>query len=207
MVLHTRFVATILMGRAVGWLPQRRDDSEISWGDAMRFHRTITALGLAWAGVAWWISPSFLVWISPVVAGLILSMPIARISSSTGAGEMARRWGLFLTPEEVSPPQELARLDELLRSFPATRGGIMRLFSDPHASALHGALLPTGAPTLRISTEVTLIYEKARRLGPDTLTREEKAKLLSWPVRPLDQIRGPATPRTATAPGRPDYAP
>jgi membrane glycosyltransferase len=207
MVLHTRFVATILMGRAVSWLPQRRDDSEIGWGDAMRFHGGITALGLAWAGVAWWISPSFLIWISPVVAGLILSMPVARISSMTEAGEMARRRGLFLTPEEVSPPQELARLDELLQAAPATRGGIMRLFSDPHASALHGALLPTGAPTQRISIEVSLIYEKARRLGPDTLTREEKAKLLSWPVRPLDQIHGPARPGSATASGRLDCAP
>jgi membrane glycosyltransferase len=51
-----------------------------------------------------------LLWMAPVILGLLLSIPIAILSSSSGPN---RRSGLFKTPEQTAPPPVLARANEL----------------------------------------------------------------------------------------------
>ena len=46
------------------------------------------------------LAPAYLPWILPVVAGLMLSMPLAVLSSRRAMGLAARRLRLFVTPEE-----------------------------------------------------------------------------------------------------------
>ena len=46
------------------------------------------------------LTPSYLPWILPVVTGLILSIPIAVLTSRRDVGVAARRAGIFVTPEE-----------------------------------------------------------------------------------------------------------
>ena len=48
--------------------------------------------------------------------------------------------------------------------------------------------MPQASPTERLRAEVGILYEKLSRLGPESLTRDEKIKLLSYPVKPLDQV-------------------
>jgi membrane glycosyltransferase len=55
-------------------------------------------------------APDLLPWLSPVLAGLILAVPIAVLSSRVGLGLAARRHGWFLIPEEIAPPKELGWL-------------------------------------------------------------------------------------------------
>ena len=63
MVVHSRQVYEILLGRDAGWSPQRRDDGETRWADAWRWHRWHMACGLAMAGAAWFLSPGILAWL------------------------------------------------------------------------------------------------------------------------------------------------
>jgi membrane glycosyltransferase len=49
------------------------------------------------------LAPSYLPWILPVVTGLILSIPIAVLTSRRDVGMAARRIGVFVTPEEMQP--------------------------------------------------------------------------------------------------------
>jgi len=50
----------------------------------------------------------------PVLASLILAIPVAVHSSSVAVGERLKRWGLFLTPEETRPPKVLQELQRAL---------------------------------------------------------------------------------------------
>jgi len=52
-------------------------------------------------------------WMAPVIVGLALSIPIVALTSAPGPGRVLRRLGLFQIPEEVTPPQVLARASTL----------------------------------------------------------------------------------------------
>jgi hypothetical protein len=48
----------------------------------------------------------------PVLAGMVLSVPLTMWTSRASAGRWLRRAGLLLTPEETDPPPELVALNE-----------------------------------------------------------------------------------------------
>jgi membrane glycosyltransferase len=96
-------VLRILAGNAVGWPPQPRGDRGMPWKLALQrhiLHMLFGVLALATLGV---LTPSYLPWILPVVAGLILSIPIAVLTSRRDVGRAPRRAGVFVTPEEARP--------------------------------------------------------------------------------------------------------
>lgn len=111
MMIHTRFVTGILAGRDVSWDAQERGVRMVTWPES--WHRTLGILlaGGVWAGVTLFLSPFFFLWLTPIFAGLLLAPFLVRWTSSRGLGASARRWGLFLVPEEVRPPPELGEGD------------------------------------------------------------------------------------------------
>jgi membrane glycosyltransferase len=114
MVFHSIFVLTTLMGKPVTWNAQDRGDRGVTFGDAMARHRWQILLGLVWGTVILMLAPRFIWWMTPVLAGLLLSAFLTMISSRVGVGLGLRRLGLLLTPEESSPPPELASLQRAL---------------------------------------------------------------------------------------------
>ncbi len=101
MLFHSTFVLGILSGRAVGWPPQARGDRGMEWDTALERHLGHMMLGVVAVLVIGRWAPAFLPWLLPVVAGLLLAPPLAIYSSRRALGVGARRWGLFLTPEEA----------------------------------------------------------------------------------------------------------
>jgi membrane glycosyltransferase len=101
MLFHTSFVLRILAGNAVGWPAQPRGDRGMPWRTALKRHIFHAATGVVALGALAVLTPSYLPWILPVVAGLILSIPIAVLTSRRDVGLAARRAGIFVTPEEV----------------------------------------------------------------------------------------------------------
>jgi membrane glycosyltransferase len=95
---------------------------------------------------AWLVSPWLLAWMSPVVLGLALAIPLAALTARRGAGLGLRRLGLLRTPEETQPPDILLRTEALqteLRSGElAGRDGFRRLLQDPALLEVHLAMLP-----------------------------------------------------------------
>jgi len=110
MLFHTEFIIRILCGRAVGWPAQPREDRGVPWETALRRHRWHSLLGVVAGGVLGFYAPSYLPWVAPVIAGLVLAAPLTVFSSRRGTGLAARYLNLFLTPEESNVPVELARL-------------------------------------------------------------------------------------------------
>jgi membrane glycosyltransferase len=100
MLFHTTFLIRILAGSAVGWPPQARGDRGMDWRQALARHIGHVLFGLAALCALAWVVPDYVPWILPVVTGLLLSVPLAVLSSRRAMGLAARRLRLFLTPEE-----------------------------------------------------------------------------------------------------------
>ncbi len=100
MLFHSLFMLGILAGRAVGWPPQARGERGMPWALALGRHGGQVALGTAAVVVMGYWAPAFLYWLLPVVAGLVLAPLLAVYSSRRDLGIAARRWRMFMTPEE-----------------------------------------------------------------------------------------------------------
>ena len=178
MLFHTRFVVTALMGRTVTWKSPAREDAETTWGEALRRHGLHTVFGIAWIALVWWLDPAFVWWLAPVAGALAVSIPLSVYTSRASLGERARRAGLFLIPEETSPPPEIAAMQRYAREAraPATwvdamadpvRNEAMVAFANPRP------LLP---PAVREARRT--LVERALSEGPGALSDFERNTLL-----------------------------
>jgi membrane glycosyltransferase len=114
MVFHTTFVLTTLAGKPVTWNAQDRGDRGVTFGEALTRHRWQILLGIVWGAVILTLAPRFIWWMMPVLAGLLLSAFLTMVSSRVDVGVWLRQRGLLLTPEETSPPPELAAMHRAL---------------------------------------------------------------------------------------------
>jgi membrane glycosyltransferase len=117
-------------------------------------------------------------------------VPLSVFSSRVALGQAARRTGLFLTPEETTPAQELRDLYvaavemNAARDWrpPLERDGFVRAAVDPYVNALH-CTLQRGERRLRpsIRRERRAWLERGLAGGPEVLTDAERRVLLSDP--------------------------
>jgi len=120
MIVQSRHVFEVFMGRDSGWKTQRRDaGNSTTWSDAWRYHRRHMLLSFVTAVIVYFISPPLLAWVSPALLGLFLAVPLSRLSGSEGLGSFLARLALLRTPEEVETPAVVARREELVSSSEA----------------------------------------------------------------------------------------
>ncbi len=94
--LHARFVLEILSGGQVTWRNQSRDPRQgISWSEALRAFWLPTALGGFGVFAAHKIRFPLALFLVPVLAGWLLSVPLAVWTSNPLLGERLVRRGLF----------------------------------------------------------------------------------------------------------------
>lgn len=186
MVFHSRFILLTLMNKTVAWGTQQRGEFVMSWKEAFRNYGSTTLLGLVWGAVAWYANPVFFAWLSPVLAGLVLSVPLARLTSLGSLGRRARRWHLFMTPEEISPPAELAEYRKGLALYQAERERLGQVDSfvlavvEPIANAIHAAFLrPRRNLPESVRRRRAWMMDKALHEGPSMLSAAERAELLN----------------------------
>lgn len=118
MLMQTRAVGEILAGRDAGWSAQRRGDGVLTRDELVRHYALPTLLGVALAAGAYAVSWPLLLWMSPVVVGLVLAIPVTALTSLPGVGRGLRAAGLLLTPEERNPPAVLRRANALADEAP-----------------------------------------------------------------------------------------
>jgi membrane glycosyltransferase len=114
MIFQSIAVAEILIGRDAGWQVQRRDDGEVPRREIIGKYALPTFIGVIMALSAYAVSLPLLLWMIPVIAGLVLAIPIAMLSSTSAADPQRSR--LFSTPEQTAPPKVLLRANELSNS-------------------------------------------------------------------------------------------
>lgn len=138
MLFHTVFVTAAFLGWSVQWNSPKRDDDATPWSEAFSRHGSQVLLGVVWmVGVAE-LDAGFLWWLSPIVISLILSVPVSVYSSRACYGVAARRYQLFLIPEEYSPPRELLATDQYCQHNRANEltQGFLRAAVEPLLNAL-----------------------------------------------------------------------
>jgi len=179
MLIQSTSVIQIVSGRDSGWQPQRRDDGSLPLRATMRRYGWYTAFGLLLALAAYEVSFSLFAWMTPVIVGLILAIPLAHWSADPAAGRRMRRRKLLLTPEESNPPEILERANALSSAFASAdpRHAAERLFADPALLAAHRAMLPQGMARRRGEVEVAFVVGLAKL--EDCATLEEAALLLT----------------------------
>ncbi|MFP2930647.1 glucans biosynthesis glucosyltransferase MdoH [Pyxidicoccus sp. 3LG] len=143
MLFQSHFVFGTLLGYRVSWTSQQREDADLPWSEAARRHAVHTGIGVALAVGAFWLSPGLLAWLAPVVAGLMLSIPLSVLTARASLGLWAQRLGLFLIPEETEPPVVLERAQGVTEEHAVApvADAVDHVLTDARAHALHLALL------------------------------------------------------------------
>lgn len=101
MAYHAHFVGDILMGHTVSWEAKGGGSEQVSWTAAWKATAGIGALGVAWVALTIYSSWTFLIWLSPIFAGLLLAPALVRWTSSPRLGQKARAAGLLLVESET----------------------------------------------------------------------------------------------------------
>ncbi len=195
MLWHTRFVITIICGMGVNWGTQNRSADGTAWSYAIARHWGHTLIGLVWGTAVWTLDRSAFWWFMPVLAGMVLSIPLSVLSSRSTYGEWARQMSLFLSPEETEPPEEIASLRERMAQVesqpPILQTGIEQVVLDPYVNAGHVSLLrekrlhPVYAVELAKITsqhpQLQSLGDKLLLEGPTALKAPERLAVLSDP--------------------------
>jgi membrane glycosyltransferase len=187
-MFNSRFVLNILLGQNVGWVTQRRAASDgVDWREAIITHSGQMAFGVVWGVSAFILVPSFFWWLSPVLAGLVLSAPLSILLGQAGLGRRARELGIFLTPDETQPPEELIRLqrhlEECYRHMQPIAQlrddyGLLQAVLDPYVNAAHVSLLRQRQGSLAVRSYFVALRSRLLADGPARLTHREKLALL-----------------------------
>jgi membrane glycosyltransferase len=189
MMFNSKFVLFTILGQGVSWVPQKRgsDDDGTDWREAIITHGGQTAFGAVWGVSALILLPEFFWWLSPVLAGLLLAIPVSILLSKAGLGRRARALGLFLIPEETQPAYELRRLRQNLaecyrhlQPIEPLRAdyGLMQAVLDPYVNAMHVALLRQRRPSEEAREWFAQLRQRLLHDGPESFTTKEKMALL-----------------------------
>ena len=190
MLTQSVYVAAILAGGDAGWQPQRRDDGGLAFREVVRLYWRHTLFGLVFGIAAWLVSPFLALWMSPVVLGLALAIPLAALTARADLGLALRRIGLLLIPEERNPPRVLhdaATLQRELRAAPpAPDEAVRHLAGDPALLAAHRRMLPPPRRPRLDPIDATLLVAREKAAEAESLdealrhlSRAEKAALLA----------------------------
>ena len=116
MLMQSRFVLDVLLGRDTGWAAQQRreQDAPLSAIARQHFSHTAVGLGLCYGTLA--VSHQVWLWLLPVWLGLCLAIPLAWLVSRVGSGDAARRAGLFLVAGEREEREVEPILEEAVPS-------------------------------------------------------------------------------------------
>ncbi|MGE5105047.1 MAG: glucans biosynthesis glucosyltransferase MdoH, partial [Betaproteobacteria bacterium] len=182
MLFHTQFVTSSLLGRTVRWKSPPRGDNETGWKQAFARHGMHTLVGVVWAAIVWWLNPSYLWWLLPVVGALILSIPLSVVSSRASLGRKLRRRKYFLIPEESQPPPVIRATRRHWHHAQAP-ADLVDAVVDPTVNALVCAQA-VGHPLHGLAREAMAgaIVDRALAGGPDALTPLDRNRLIGDPA-------------------------
>jgi membrane glycosyltransferase len=189
MLIQTQHVFDILTGSDSDWVAQRRQAAMMSWREAWHFHWKHTVVGIIIAVVAYLLSPTLLAWLSPAVVGLVLAVPLSRMSGSVTLGRVLQKLAIFRIPEETAPHAMILRRNELVENAPAIPEDCLRhLARDPVARVAHLAGNLPRPPDTR------------GHPNPQRLTAETKVAQAQTLQEALDWLSGPERIEVAADP-------
>ncbi|MEN9502448.1 MAG: glucans biosynthesis glucosyltransferase MdoH [Pseudomonadota bacterium] len=180
MLYYSKFIGQILSGKRASWGTQQRTGGGLAWGDALREYGWVSAIGLVWSVVLLLANPMTFLWMSPVLLGLLLAVPMGTLTSM----QIGERHWLFRTPDEVAPDFILERFEQNyteLQQHPciSTRDLFIRVAVDPLAFRQHMTYIPQRSNVPASSRQQRTEW-LARLLadGPGAISNSERLVIL-----------------------------
>jgi membrane glycosyltransferase len=188
MLFHTSFVLAALTGIKLDWKSPPRDDAITTVGEAARRHGLHTAFAAAWIVAILMGSASFPWWLSPILAGLLLAIPLSAWTSHAAPGRWLRKRKIFQIPEEVELPHVLAEAERYEVTF-AAMPKVVDSITDEVAHVEIEAAIPAHphATGLKALAQARLV-DAASAGGPKALTNTQRMRLLS-DAQAMDAVR------------------
>ena len=170
MAMQSVAVTEILVGKDSGWQVQRRDDGTLPLRALARRYLGHTIIGVLLAAAAFSVSWPLFLWMTPVIIGLVLAIPLAAMTANAAFGRRLQRLGLLATPEERNPPEVLLRANALARAAESDdlTAPISRLLRDQELLTAHRAMLQPRARR-RGEVDVALVVGLAKLDDIDSL--------------------------------------
>ena len=100
MLIQSRFVLDVLLGRDSGWNAQNRDEEALPFHVPARRHLGHVLAGLAFGILAFLISWATFFWFLPIMAGLISAPLMSWATGLPAAGRWLFAANVFRIPEE-----------------------------------------------------------------------------------------------------------
>jgi membrane glycosyltransferase len=190
MLVQTQHIIEILTGRDSGWNAQRRHAHMTTWREAWNVHWQHLVMGIVIGVIAFLISPTLLAWLTPTLAGLLLAVPLSKVSGSAKLGRFLAWFSILRTPEEKNVPPVIRRRDELLaHASPMPTDGLRYIARNRQARYAH------------ISGNLPRPQETRGHPDPHRLTAERKLadartlnEVLAW-LGPAERVHVAGDPR------------
>ena len=181
MLIQTRHVIDIFLGRDSGWRTQNREGALMPWRTAIKSNLIYVLAGIIPLAALIWQAPNQIIWLSPIIAGLCLSPWLARHSGNTALGKKLANWKLLLIPEEVQTPDILSKVKADQQLFADARTlNFSAMGRDPERAKVHMRSLDAGgdqrpdARLLHITAKAKLLEAHHYGEALDFLTEQEK---------------------------------
>ena len=189
MLIHSKHILDIFRGRDSGWSTQQRKFKGLPWGQLFRQHFWHTIIGIVLTCALLYYSPPLLIWLSPTLIGLVLSIPLSALSGSKLLAKIMKFCGLLSIPEEVEVPMIMQKRDEYEEQFsqPLENLNIEQLLREESLERQHFSMVQTPPEPLRghppidkisVMHKIADAQTQAEALG--WMTDKEKLALLSY---------------------------
>ncbi|MGZ0656125.1 glucans biosynthesis glucosyltransferase MdoH [Coraliomargarita sp. W4R72] len=192
MLFHCAFVLSTLTGQRVTWGTQNRGLSYTTWNTAFAAHYGQTLVGALWAILAWTIHPVLFYWMSPVLLGWLLSIPLSVTSSHDDFAQWLKAKGYLAAPDEIETPmifKKLAVAEGGQAKVPVPIATLREDFAllqtilDPYVLALHLHFLPHRKnQPVETSNKLRNLGGRLMAEGAHALTPSEKNRILNDPA-------------------------
>ena len=147
MLIQTRHVIDIFLGRDSGWRTQNREGALMPWKDALKRNLIYVIIAAVMLAGLIWQAPNQIIWLSPIIIGLFLSPWLSRHSGNIGLGKWLAKKRVLLIPEEIAPPAIETAAEADSAPFAACRAQrINDLGRNRELAAQHIAALDLAAP-------------------------------------------------------------
>ena len=107
---HTIFMLSLFLGHKGGWATQTRDDHTVSISYAARQFWLHTVLGITLISTLYFSYKDATFFGLIFFGGLLVSIPLAVITSQAWLGNLLMKYKLLSSPEEITTPEELIPL-------------------------------------------------------------------------------------------------
>jgi membrane glycosyltransferase len=198
MLFHTQFVLAALTGIKLDWKSPPRDNAVTSWPEACRRHGTHTVLAVLWITAILVGSAAFPWWLSPVLAGLLLAIPLSAWSSHSGPGQWMRDRGVFLIPEEEQRPPVLVEAERYTHAFEALPKLVEAVADETAHEHVVGATPPRESARGEKAKALARLVDHAVKVGAQELSASQRHRLLSN-AEALREVRARVLSRSAHA--------